>query len=144
MNQLVIFKEHNQLQPMLLPPNYDELILANHPVRIVNTIIDNIDISSLKKQYKGGGNSSYHPKMLLKVLFYAYLCNLYSSRKIEQALYQNIYFMWLSSETKTAHNTINNFRGQRLKSEFKQIFHQIKNTINQINDTLKEKTLIRN
>ncbi len=125
MSQRVIFKEYNQHQPMLLPPSYDELIPVNHPVRIVNTIIDYIDISSLEKQYKGGGTSSYHPKMLLKVLVYAYLRNLYSSRKIEQALYENIHFMWLSSGAKPDHNTINNFRGQRLKNEFKQIFHQV-------------------
>lgn len=125
MSQRVIFKEYNQHQPMLLPPSYDELIPANHPVRIVNTIIDHIDISSLVSRYKGGGTSSYHPKMLLKVLVYAYLRNLYSSRKIEQALYENIHFMWLASGAKPDHNTINNFRGQRLKGEFKQIFHQV-------------------
>ena len=44
---------------------------------------------------KGGGTSSYHPRLMLKVLIYGYLTNLYSSRKIEQALHQNIHFMWL-------------------------------------------------
>jgi transposase len=79
----------------------------------------------LEKSYKGGGTSSYHPRMLLKVIVYAYLRNLYSSRKIEQALQENIHFMWLSGQSKPDHNTINDFRGQRLQGHLKKIFHQV-------------------
>ncbi|MHB0754557.1 transposase [Polaribacter sp. M15] len=43
-------------------------------------------MSSLTQSYKGGGTSGYHLRMLLKVIIYAYLLNLYTSRKIEQAL----------------------------------------------------------
>ena len=63
--------------------------------------------------------------MLLKVLIYAYLRNLYSSRKIEQALQENIHFMWLSGQSKPDHNTINDFRGKRLKYHLKTIFNQV-------------------
>jgi transposase len=82
-------------------------------------------ISALEKSYKGGDTSSYHPRMLLKVSIYAYLRNLYSSRKIEQALYENIHFMWLSGQSKPDHNTINDFRGKRLQKHLKKIFHQV-------------------
>lgn len=84
-------------------------------------IIDHVDISALEKTYKGGGTSSYHPRMLLKVIIYGYLRNLYSSRKIEQALYENIHFMWLSGQSKPDHNTINDFRGKRLQGHLKKI-----------------------
>ena len=63
--------------------------------------------------------------MLLKVIIYAYLRNLYSSRKIEQALYENIHFIWLSGQSKPDHNTINDFRGKRLQGHLKKIFHQV-------------------
>jgi transposase len=89
MSRNVVYKAYDQDQLSLLPPSYDELIPENHPVRIVNTIVDKLDISSLEKSYKGGGTSSYHPRMLLKVIIYSYLRNLYSSRKIEQALQEN-------------------------------------------------------
>jgi len=125
MKSSVIYKTYNQSQLSLLPPSYDELVPSNHPVRIVNTIIDNIDISSIEKTYKGGGTSSYHPRMLLKVIVYSYLRNIYSSRKIEQALQENIHFMWLSGQNKPDHNTINDFRGKRLKNNFKKIFNQV-------------------
>ena len=68
---------------MLLPPDLDELIDINHPVRVINTVLDNLDIEKITKKYKGGGTSSYHPRMLLKVLVYAYISNEYSSRRIE-------------------------------------------------------------
>ena len=125
MNRSVIFKTYNQDQLSLLPPSYDDLVPKNHPVRIINTIVDHLDISNLEKSYKGGGTSSYHPRMLLKVIIYAYLRNLYSSRKIEQALCENIHFMWLSGQSKPDHNTINDFRGKRLKGQFKKIFNQV-------------------
>jgi transposase len=71
---------------MLLPPSLDELIETGHPVRVVNEVIDNVDDTALIRQYKGGGTSSYHPRILLKVMIYSYLCNIYSSRKMESAL----------------------------------------------------------
>jgi transposase len=91
-----VFKSYNQKQLMLLPPSLDELIEPVHAVRIVNQVIDRVDDTFLVKQYKGGGTSSYHPRMLLKVMIYSYLCNIYSSRKMEAALKENIHFMWLS------------------------------------------------
>ena len=101
-----IFKAYQQNQIMLLPPNLEELIPENHPVRIVNDVLNKIDIQPLVRQYKTGGSSSYHPLMLLKVLVYAYINNSYSSRKIEEALQQNIHFMWLSGMNTPDHNTI--------------------------------------
>ena len=125
MSKQVIYKTYDQDQLSLLPPSYDELVPVHHPVRIVNSILDKINIDCLQKTYKGGGTSSYHPRMLLKVLIYSYLRNIYSSRKIEQALHENIHFMWLSGQSKPDHNTINDFRGKRLKGELKKIFSQV-------------------
>jgi hypothetical protein len=63
--------------------------------------------------------------MLLKVLVFAYINNIYSSRKIEEALLQNINFMWLSGMSKPDHNTINRFRGKRLQKSLQPIFTQV-------------------
>lgn len=125
MSRKVVWKTNNQDQLSLLPPSYDDLVPKHHPVRIVNTILDQIDLSTIEKGYKGGGTSSYHPKVLLKILIYAYLRNLYSSRKIEEALGENLHFMWLSGSSQPDHNTINNFRSGRLKDQFKSIFNQV-------------------
>lgn len=121
----VVFKSNHQHQGMLLPPDLHDLIAQNHPVRIVNDVLERVDISGLLAQYKPGGTSSYHPRMLLKVLVYAYINNIYSSRKIEEAVGQNICFMWLSGMSKPDHNTINRFRGQRLQRTLQPIFTQV-------------------
>jgi transposase len=120
-----IFKDYDPHQSLLLPPDLAELIEKNHPVRVVSEIIDRISLDGLIKSYKGGGTSSHHPRMLLKVLVYGYLCNIFSSRKLEEALKENIHFMWLSAMTKPDHNTINRFRSERLKDELKEIFTQV-------------------
>lgn len=109
----------------LLPPSLDELIDKHHPVRVVNKVVDQIDLTTLFSTYKGGGTSSYHPRMLLKVLIYGYVTNLYSSRKIETALSENIHFMWLAGMQRPDHNTINRFRGKRLAPYIKEIFVQL-------------------
>ena len=121
----VVFKADNQRQAMLLPPDLSEMIAPGHPVRVVNQVLEQIDISPLLKLYKPGGTSSYHPRMLLKVLVYAYINNIYSSRKIEEAVSQNIYYMWLSGMSTPDHNTINRFRGKRLQETLKPIFNQV-------------------
>ena len=68
----VTFKPYPQYETLLLPPSLSELIPATHPVRLVNAVLDKIDISELKSTYVGGGASSYNPRMLLKVIVYGY------------------------------------------------------------------------
>ncbi|MCL5105047.1 MAG: IS1182 family transposase [Armatimonadetes bacterium] len=120
-----VFKPYVQSQLMLLPPSVDELVEPNHPVRTVSRIIDQVDLSSILSKYKGGGTSSYDPRMLLKVLIYAYLCNVFSSRKIESCLKENIHFMWLSGMSRPDHNTINRFRCDKIKDSLKEVFSQV-------------------
>lgn len=82
-------------------------------MRIIDQVVETIYIQPLLKTYKKEGNPSYHPKMLLKVMLYAYMTNIYSSRRIELALGENINFMWLSSMTVVDHNTINRLSGAK-------------------------------
>src|SRR5215211_1396163 len=92
-----VFKEYNQQQIQLLPPSLDELVAAQHLVRIVNQVVDNLDLSSIINQYEGGGTSAYHPKMMTKVLLYGYAMKIYTGRKIAKALSQDVTFMWLAA-----------------------------------------------
>jgi len=119
------FKPYDPDQLSLLPPSLDELIAENHVVRVVRDVIDKINIDSILKKYKGGGASSFHPKMMLKVIIYGYLSNIYSSRKIEQAVQSNIHFMWLAGMQRPDHNTINRFRSDKLKGVLKEVFGQV-------------------
>lgn len=117
-----VFKPYVMHQISLIPPSYDELIEEKHLVRTVEEAVENIDITALMKQYKGGGTSSYHPKMMLKVLVYAYCEKIYSSRRIAKALRENIHFMWISGENKPDFRTINAFRSSRMKPVIDEVF----------------------
>ena len=112
-------------QEALLPPSYEEMIPEKHLVRVVNSAIEKIDIQSLITEYKGGGTSSYHPKMMLKVMVYAYCEKIYSSRKIGKALRENIQFMWISGQNTPDFRTINDFRGNRMKGAIEEIFTEV-------------------
>ena len=124
-------KSDNQNQIMLFPPSLDELIPSNHVVRIVSAVIDRLDISGILSTYRGGGNSCFDPRMMLKVLIYAYLNNVYSSRKIERMLAENICFMWLSGMSRPDYRTINYFRGKRLKTGIDGVFTQVVELLHQ-------------
>ena len=83
----VIFKDYNPQQVLLLPPSLEELIAPKHLVRVVNQVVDSMDVSELINLY-GGGASVYHPRMLLKVLLYAYSVKIYTGRKTAKALHR--------------------------------------------------------
>ena len=118
-------KSDNQNQMMVFPPTLDELVPKEHVVRLVAAVVDRLDISEILSTYRGGGNSCFDPRMMLKVLIYAYLNNTYSSRKIEQQLKENVNYMWLSGMSRPDYRTINYFRGKRLKSGIDTIFTHV-------------------
>ena len=121
----VVFKSYNQNDNLLFPPCLGDFIAENDPVRVLNTIVDNLDISRIESSYEGGGASSYNPRMLVKVVFYAYLQNVYSGRKMEQLLRRDVNFMWLSGMQFPDFNTINLFRKHRLADVVDDLFTQV-------------------
>jgi transposase len=120
-----VFKHYDQQQILAIPPTLEQLIPQGHPVRVVNEVIDKINIEPLLKAYHIRGSSSYHPVLLLKVLVYGYVTNIYSSRKLAAVCQESIYFMWLSSMSYPDHNTINRFRGVRLKNALRSVFEDV-------------------
>ena len=120
-----VFKPYNQSQLLAIPPTLEELVPQGHPVRVVNEVINKLNIEPLLKAYHIKGSSSYHPQMLLKVLVYGYVTNIYSSRKLAAACKESVYLMWLSSMSYPDHNTINRFRGVRLKHALRSVFEDV-------------------
>ncbi|MHC5311097.1 IS1182 family transposase [Myroides sp. LJL116] len=119
------FRLYDQNQMSLIPHSLEDFIPALHPVRIVNKVIDELDLSKLYEKSSNRGALGYHPKMLLKVMVYAYVSNIYSSRKMEKVCKENVHFMWLSGMNFPDHNTLNRFRIAALKDNIESIFYQI-------------------
>ena len=117
-----VFKPYQMAQPSLIPRSWEELIPANHIVRVVNRAIEKISLEPLLRKYKGGGTSSYNPGMLLKVIVFAYTQRIYSSRQIAKAVRENVNFLWLSGGNQPDFRTINGFRGERMKGAIEEVF----------------------
>ena len=105
-----IFKDYDQRQTYLLPPSLDEFVGPEHPARVISDVVDGIDVSPITNKYNGGGNTAYHPRMMLKVIIYAYSKSIYSSRRIEAELESDTAFMYLSGMQRPDFRTICLFR----------------------------------
>ena len=117
-----VFKQYQPSQSLLLPPSLEELIPAHHLVRVVNMVIDRMDITAILNKYEGGGTSAYHPLMLLKVLLYGYCMKIYTGRRLSKALREDVNFMWLAAYNRPDFRTINLFRSGLLKDTIEDIF----------------------
>lgn len=115
------FRSYDPDQTLLFPQRIDRDIPKDDPVRILKSVIESLDLSDFKKLYHERGRSPYHPKMMLMVILYSYMNNVYSCRKIEKLLYRDIYYIWLSGYQKPDFATINRFRN-RVKNEIGHIF----------------------
>jgi len=124
------------MEQLSLPMDVEIMIPEHHLVRVVHRAVEELDMQILLPLYKGGGRSSFHPKMMLKVIVYAYTQKIYSSRSIAKALQENIYFMWLSGHQKPDFRTINRFRSDKMKDIIYEVFFSIV-------DLLKNKGLVR-
>ena len=121
----IMFKSYTSNDNLLLPPCLGDFIPQNDPVRVVHRIIEQINLEELYRRYSPKGCSAYHPRMMLQILVYAYLRNIYSSRRIEDFCRNDIRFMWLTGNVTPDHNTINRFRSSRLKDVLKTVFATI-------------------
>jgi transposase len=121
----IVFKEDKSNQLLLLPPDLGSLIPDNHLVRVVDEVINQISLTPLLETYKGGGTSSYAPRLMLKILIYSYIEKIYTNRRIEKALRENINLMWISGMSTPDHTTIHNFRSKRMKEAVEDVFGSI-------------------
>ena len=118
------FRPYSPNQTVLFPQRIDRDIADDDPVRLVSAVIDNLDISGIRRLYKELGRSPYHPKMLLKVIIYAYMNNIYSCRRMESSLKRDIHFIWLAGYEQPDFVTVNRFRN-RVKDEINKVFTQL-------------------
>lgn len=110
------------MDQLYLPMDLEEDIPENHLVRVVNDAVNRLDDRIFTVVYPGGGRDSYHPKMLTKIIIYAYTQRIYSSRQIAKAVRENIPFMWLAARQRPDFRTINRFRSERMKDVLESIF----------------------
>lgn len=111
-----MFKNYDQNQTLLLPTNLQEFIPQDHLARIISDVVDLLDLSEVEKGYKRIGANAFHPKMMIKILVYAYSQKIFSSRKIAAYLKTDVAFMYLAARQTPDFRTISIFRKKHLKN----------------------------
>ena len=108
-----------------LPMETEIFIAADEPVRLVSAVVERMDLKKIERSYSREGRNEYPPRILLKVMIYAYTRRIYSSREIERACRENICFMYLLEDYEAPdHNTIARFRAERLQGAEKELLEQ--------------------
>jgi transposase len=121
------YKAEQRSYQLFLPINYEVIIPEDDSVRLLSQICEELDYTELYRAYSSEGrNPATKPKILFKVLTYAYMDFTYSSRKIESACRRDINYMWLlAGEPVPDHSTINRFRKDRLGESMEGLFYQL-------------------
>jgi len=117
-------RSYNNKEQLLFPPSIGDYLSKDHLAWVIDEVIEQLDLECLYKKVPSIGNPSYHPKMMLKLLFYGYTTSNFSSRKIQKALETDVAFIFLSGMQKPDFRTISDFRKNNLK-ELSNIFVQI-------------------
>lgn len=93
------FRPYRPDQLMLLPPSVSDWVPAGHLARFISEAVDGLDLSEILESYhEERGYPPYHPVMMTKVLIYGYANGVYSSRKIEKRIYEDVAFRYLAAE----------------------------------------------
>jgi transposase len=124
-------KNYYQDQGLLFPPHLRDCLPDDHQVVIINDVVETLNLSGLYRKVSSEGHPAYHPKMMLKVLIYAYANGIFSSRKIQAALQESIAFIYLAAWQKPDFRTISDFRQHNL-AEFQELFSQVVDVCRQL------------
>lgn len=120
-----IFEPYDPDQALLFPPSPREWLPERHLAYFISDTIDELDLQAFMAKYMdredGRGSLAYHPRMLLKVLIYAYAAGVFSSRRIAAGLDELIALRYLSGGNRPSHRTISRFRQENIE-RFEQIF----------------------
>jgi transposase len=105
------FRDYQPNQLLLFPPSVHDWLPNNHLAHFINEVVYHIDLSAIYDDYSElTGQPPYDPTMMVKILIYAQAKGINSSRKIEQALYDDIGFRFLSCNQQPNFWTISEFR----------------------------------
>jgi transposase len=119
------FRPYEPDQLLLMPPALSDWVPERHLARFVGELVDGLDLSAIEDTYdEERGYPPYHPRMMVKVLLYAYATGTYSSRRIETKLQDSVAFRFLAAGNQPDFRTISDFRkkhGEALSELFGQV-----------------------
>jgi transposase len=123
-SQTATFQEYTMGQ-LVLPMDFSDLIPDDHVARVIHSFVEAVDNDLFFAPYEGGGRPAYHPKMMTKIVLYAYTQKWYSCRQIACSLRENLPMMWLAARQEPNFRTINRFRSERMQDIITPLFTRL-------------------
>src|SRR5436305_7131923 len=90
--------------PIELPASLEGWLREDHLARFIVDVVEQLDLSAIEQVYSGRGSPAYPPKRMVALLFYGYATGVFSSRKLEQASYESVPFIYSGSHTDNIQN----------------------------------------
>jgi transposase len=118
------FRPINRDMDFLMPPSVDEWLPERHLARFVVEVVEGLDLRSMSGSYRGSGEASYPPQLLLGLIIYGYATGVFSSRKLERATYDSVAFRFVAANQHPDHDTIATFR-RRFLPQIEALFVQV-------------------
>lgn len=121
------FRSYDMKQQFLLPPDVRSWLRDDHLALYISDVVEQLDLSKIINAYEEGslrGRPPYHPVMMVKLLIYGYCVGRMSSRKLEQATFDDVAFRVLACNQHPDHDSIAQFRKRHLK-ELSKLFEQV-------------------
>jgi transposase len=121
-----VYRPYFPEQDFLLPPSLREWLPENHLAYFVSDMVEQLDLEGIESYYEREqrGYPPYHPRMMTKVLVYGYCVGVFSSRKLEQRLVEDVAFRVLAAGNQPDFRTISEFRRIHLK-RLEGLFEQV-------------------
>jgi transposase len=125
-----IYKTYLPEQDLLLPPSLRDWLPEDHLVYCVSDVVDELDLSAIESVYEeeDRGQPPYHPRMMVKILVYGYCVGVFSSRRIQKRLTEDVAFRVLAAGNQPDFRTIADFRKlhlQALEGLFQQVLRLV-------------------
>jgi transposase len=120
------FRTYLPEQDLLLPPSLREWLPEDHLAYFVSDVVDQLDLSAIESVYEEDdrGQPPYHPRMMTKVLLYGYCVGVFSSRKLQKRLVEDVAFRVLAAGNQPDFRTIADFRKKHLGA-LEELFRQV-------------------
>src|ERR1035437_720924 len=120
------FRSYVPEQNLLLPPSLREWLPENHLAYFVSDVVDQVDLSAIESVYaeEDRGQPPYHPRMMTKILVYGYCVGVFSSRRIQKRLVEDVAFRVLAAGNQPDFRTLSDFRKLHLRA-LEELFRQV-------------------
>jgi transposase len=120
------FRTYLPEQDLLLPPSLREWLPEDHLAYFVSDVVDQLDLSAIESVYEEDdrGQPPYHPRMMTKVLLYGYCVGVFSSRKLQKRLVEDVAFRVLAAGNQPDFRTLSDFRKKHLGA-LDELFRQV-------------------